>query len=519
VTSATLPEPSVVPTAAPDGAGFFALLRGTNPFAVNRIVPADAVATDVPGLHDRAYRRLMELARQASQQFPGIGAVLWGEPGIGKSHVLARLAQWANKEEIPLVSLANLQASPETLPRSLLRLVLNSLSGNRLHHFHTTTLYRLLLAAIRRALQADGTRKFSMPAAETAYQRQLDAVAEDDPARAAGLERTVFDVLFEFFRGSYLVWKGQEDHRAGPALRWLRGEALDPEEATLLRLPRHRGRTPEIALADDQEVKQVLTALAQLASWSNKPLILCFDQVDNLEKEQFSALARFLHALIDSAGNLLIVTAGVQPTLLRWHAESVVQESSWDRLVQYEIELQRATVKEARQLALARLQAVQESAQASAPLWRLVQDDVLFPLGEAWSQRFLANKVEIRPRDAINWAGEGWRREQEALRQLGDEAWLTGWANRQRVEIRERGLTDAEKQQRIDERTGLKLAELKQQRLREPLGLPPDADNLTGLLAALLRGCRELPACAALQQVEFLKKLSIKTVGVVARRF
>ena len=36
--------------------------------------------------------------------------------------------------------------------------------------------------------------------------------------------------------------------------------------------------------------------------------LLCFDQADNLDEEQVRALTRFLHDVLDSAGNLLVVT-------------------------------------------------------------------------------------------------------------------------------------------------------------------------------------------------------------------
>src|SRR5439155_21178802 len=95
------------------------------------------------------------------------------------------------------------------------------------------------------------------------------------------------------------------------------------------------------ALADNRQIKHVLVALAQLALWRGQPFILCFDQVDNLDTEQAAALARFLEALLDSAPNVLVITAGVQETLLGWREAGVIQASAWDRLAQVEVSLQR----------------------------------------------------------------------------------------------------------------------------------------------------------------------------------
>ena len=89
-----------------------------------------------------------------------------------------------------------------------------------------------------------------------------------------------------------------------------------------------------VGLADDEQVKKALVALCQAAWFWGRPVVLAFDQVDNLEPAQFRALARFLHALLDAATNLLVVTSGVQATLVQWRQERVVQDSSWDRLAQ-----------------------------------------------------------------------------------------------------------------------------------------------------------------------------------------
>ena len=69
-------------------------------------------------------------------------------------------------------------------------------------------------------------------------------------------------------------------------------------------------------LRDDQEVEQVLLALAQLALVSRQPFILCIDQVENLDPDKLKPLTRFLHALLDHASNLLVITSGVKQTLL-----------------------------------------------------------------------------------------------------------------------------------------------------------------------------------------------------------
>src|SRR5207248_3265292 len=88
-----------------------------------------------------------------------------------------------------------------------------------------------------------------------------------------------------------------------------------------------------------------------------------------------------------------------------WQADGVIQHSTWDRLGQYEVELQRVGVAEARQIVQAYLQLVQEQFLSLGPVKGLVQKDYLFPLGERWARECLAGKTDVRPRDGDNLAG------------------------------------------------------------------------------------------------------------------
>ena len=231
----------------------------------------------------------------------------------------------------------------------------------------------------------------------------------------------------------------------------------------------------------------MLVALSRLALGAGQPFLLGFDQVDNLDDEQMAALARFLEALLDAAPNLLVVTAGVQATLLHWRQRRVIQDSAWDRLAQFEVRLQRVTPAEAERIVAARLADFFEAFRGQARL----PTAPLFPLGEAWRAEFLRDKVDLRPRDVVNWVREGFRREQEVLAREGGPAWLATWGRRQPV--MEGPKTDNDDaQQAIDRRVARQVAEHAAQRRHQPETLPPDADNLAGLVGGLLEQCRAL---------------------------
>jgi hypothetical protein len=237
-------------------------------------------------------------------------------------------------------------------------------------------------------------------------------------------------------------------------------------------------------LGDKQRIKQVLVALSRMTLGLGKPFLLCFDQVDNLEDEQAQALARFLEALIDSSPNLLVVTAGVQATLMRWR-QHLFQESAWHRLAQFEIGLQRLTPEQGRQIVSARLERSLTPFEAVEPVRHWLQQDHLFPLGQRWADSFFHDKIDLRPRDVVNGAREGWQLEQQKLAELGGPLWLEQWGSRTGTAAGTE-LTEHDSPAAIDDRIEQKLRELVRRRLSNPESLPPDADHLTGLVATLL---------------------------------
>ncbi len=97
---------------------FFERLARDNPFLENRVNGPAPAAVDVHDIHRAAFERLTSLARQAVTIRRGLGAVLWGDAGIGKSHLLARLERWAQSTPAVYLYLHNLQAAPDALPRA-----------------------------------------------------------------------------------------------------------------------------------------------------------------------------------------------------------------------------------------------------------------------------------------------------------------------------------------------------------------------------------------------------------------
>ncbi len=476
---------------------FLARVAAVNPFLENRVNGPAPAGQDVAVVHRAAFDRLTALAGETLGARRGLGAVLTGPAGIGKSHLLARLARWAGPDTAHLVYLHNLQAAPDALPRSLVNAVVAALTHGRRTGFTQTPLYQLALAGLVEA--AGGQGHITWSRLEQCHQRWLDRLGPE-----AG-DRIVHEVLYHFFRSANRLARSRgDDGVAGLAVRWLAGQALDPVEARLLGLPPGRRRDEPVALEDAQQLKQVIVALARLAVAHGKPFVLALDQVDNLEDEQFSALSRFLEALLDMAPGLLVVTAGIQPTLVRWRQEGVVQGSAWDRIGQFELRLQPLTPAQAQHLVGARLDDFLTPFATLAPVEERRRNDPLFPLGRAWSEQHLLRSAEIRPRQVISLAREGWRQEQAALDRLGGD-WLAGWPHQAGEPVDDGPhLTREQEEALIDQEVERELEVVRRRLLSDPGELPPDGDRLASVLFDLLEACRSRQAAPDLVSVRRL---------------
>src|SRR5207248_102653 len=182
--------------------------------------------------------------------------------------------------------------------------------------FNRSPLYALLVGALKAAIPPEAKGRATWTELEAAHANLLTRLAQGDPSGGVLFDRTAHEVLFRFYQAAHSSQRGSGEELAALAVRWLSGEALDPAEARRLGLPAQRNPAEPVALADNQHIKQVFVALTQLARAAGRLFLLSLDQVDNLDEEQVRALSRFLHDLLDSAGNLLIVTTGVRQTLL-----------------------------------------------------------------------------------------------------------------------------------------------------------------------------------------------------------
>ena len=211
---------------------FFQRVESLNPFLDNRINGPSANDVDVDAIHQAAFARLTRLAREACDIAAASAPCCGARPASAKVICCRALGRWANLDnQACFVYLHNLQAAPEHLPRSLLHAVVTILTTGRQQRFVDTPLFELVHASLLEAVDHKLGR-YTWPQLERAYTRLIEGIAGSDLPGTTPIDRTVWDVLFRFFRSVRRAGQGKEDGlTAALAVRWLAGQALDPDEA------------------------------------------------------------------------------------------------------------------------------------------------------------------------------------------------------------------------------------------------------------------------------------------------
>ncbi|WP_425615846.1 AAA family ATPase [Anatilimnocola sp. NA78] len=473
-----------VPTTADSDDQFFAAIASSNPFERNRISDPTDMDSDVESIHAAAFDRLTSLADETLRAEAGNGAMLLGNAGVGKSHLLARFWRWAKDRQACFVFLHNIQVRPSDMSRYLLKCCISRLAEDRLDRLRTTPLFELLKESVRKTStdlfvkHKDDLRKASAAIAE---RLQLDP--------------QIFFMLFRFFFSVQIAVNSSDPAKrdthnqlAALAVRWLKGELLDAEEAKSLGI-RLRPSEEVTELGEDQIVT-VLATIARLSAVIDRPFVLCIDQADNMQEDQLTALSRALQNFIDRRVNLLVVVSGVHDEMLRLIDQGVIPAAAADRFQHRQpIVVRRIGRSEAKQLVSERLQSFFARFDGlPAQCKPFFNDDDLFPLGREWFENMEAGAIELRPRDVLTWASDRWRTIQGQIRTESAAAWLRRW-NQAAPETSPQELTAEELQRAIDAKVAAKFEEAITSRRLQPGSLPADSDNLLRLVAQSLKHC------------------------------
>jgi len=473
-------------------ADFERALLGTNPFARVRVSEPSRVDVDVPTIHGSEFLRLKKRVEMVRKDGGAVGVLLLGSAGVGKSHLLSRLWRWALEHQTDYVFLHNVLASPERMPRYLTRAIVSTLVGRR-EQLNESRLTKMLLAAL-----SFPAERIGRPAGPATIAQDLERACQRTG------DGRVLTVLSQYLHAVRLANQGGdigETHlsRAKAALDWLSCDSLEPERAALIDLA---SEGDAAAIEDDSRAEQVLCTLFDLGRAGGHPFVLCLDQVDNLDDERVRALTAFLHVIIDHARNLVVVTSGVNDSMMDFKRRGVISMAVWDRLAQHVVELVPVTPAEGREIIAARCRAFFsgfESVRGQLPNGR----GPLFPLTEAFAKTVLDPNIEVRARDVIRCARDEWEELQALVEERGIGQWL---ANTNERPDRKKLRTPLSLEQAIDAAVRKRVRQAVDQRRLHPGTLPPDEDNLASLTVAALEHCKGRPEYSLLSATRASEK-------------
>jgi hypothetical protein len=405
---------------------FFRCLLESNPFAVSAVSRAADAAVHVEAVHQEQFREVVTCVQQVQRTGGHPGLVVWGEAGIGKSHLLTHVCRWAERDGCAYCFFFRaVPANPAAVPWHIVRSVIRQMTRQSSVDPRHTALGRLVRKAIEQAMGQlpPQAQPYRVGQARVALRRLVDRRWPDS---AAGAETLIIcDLLFHFLFG-------RGNRAAQSALRWLAGEPLDATEAAELGVRCVGNAQVPVHLSQMFSAQSVLVALAALASFGNRAMVLVFDAVDPLAPEQVQALAQFLHPLADDARNLLMVLSGEQQAISERVEQGVITREIWDRLAHdhRRILLHYIPQSQVRQILNARLHQFIEPFLTLSIVRQRVEQDPLFPLGSDWFEERTCGLSEFRTRYVIHWANERWHQQQTRLHELGGPAWLEACCQR-----------------------------------------------------------------------------------------
>lgn len=359
-----------------------------NPFRASIVNdPWRALETDVPSIHQSTFERCCEAIRAIRSTGNTTSILMHGEPGSGKTHLLARLRMHIAEEaeadgpgglqEAIFVSV-RLQTTAQMIWRHLRRCFVGDLlrrGDDGKSQLERLLLHQLSLCGL---VKGDGflwlkQAREDFATADRINQALHSLFNEIDP------EGKISYKLRQIF--SYLLLK----RHYSEATDWLRGNSLPQSALEKLgfesqREDEERGEDLEI---DDQDV-QIVVALCRLATL-DLPFIFCFDQVEALQPDLqdtsgLSAFGQMIGDLHDNTRCSLLISS-VQSTFLDT-LSTCLPPHNFARASQFgRLNLLPLSWDEAVKLLQARMNSIPElaslrSEHSDNPLWPLQEVEV-----------------------------------------------------------------------------------------------------------------------------------------------
>ncbi|QTA92168.1 p-loop containing [Desulfonema magnum] len=304
------------------------ILNQENPFTSSSVGdPWEDKYLDVKSINERAFKEIFQLIEQKIKNpaLPCAGLV-FGEVGSGKTHLISRILRYDRESEFPF-SFAYIQPieDPQQTYRYLLREVIVNLCYPINKSSATTQLDIILAKSFKEVgekiypsdiekmdkffdeLRSDPVGLFKAKKISLGMLRDLGksfkTVIEKRRSERKAIEfmRAKFpDIPKEFFK---VLFQYQSPSKRSAAMDWLKGIAIDDEDAALLRVTNRMEDSPNLL---EQKSRHILSCLGALLAYYGKPLVVCFDRLENYDTDaKIHSLGKMVEFLVDKAKAML----------------------------------------------------------------------------------------------------------------------------------------------------------------------------------------------------------------------
>jgi hypothetical protein len=390
-----------------------------NPFDSDKVRKARDVITDVPDIHEKAYRNLESELQRVRRSRVSRGVLITGVAGSGKSHLISRLYR-GRPGDVLFFQIEALPGGKGWL-KQILQCIVNDLEqpvGPENQKIQLGVLIRHLIGGVKAELGIASGAKLNFDHLNKALEarcRQIERTIPDP------LVRDVLHVLAELYRwqAPFSSKDPERGKKTRLAIQWLKGAMIDDEELSLIGVRSNFGDDAESGYVSHLTVLRVFGMLTV----GQAPIILAFDQLDTMEEATINSLGNQLLELIGSsaaAPNYLVVTAGVVEQMDIFLKDRIVTNAVADVIFKTRIDLMALGMEDCRKIVEKRLDGLLTPGQrAKLP----AAADGLFPFTDEFLAQRLTGPIKPSPRGAIKVARSAF----DEIQERATPEWVSTW--------------------------------------------------------------------------------------------
>lgn len=288
-------------------------LRENNPFySSSHPDPWVRQFPNITTLNGEVFSTIMRIIRnQKNKPTNPVGILIKGEAGMGKTHMIARIRECCedNSFDIKFATIKPI-IDHQTPLRRVLKGIITNLAHPVSDHCPCTQIHGMIFAIVYDYLTHQHKKKELVKNIDQDMNRFF-TVLYRNPKKIEPFFKDVQtwaisqipQINFNFIR---LLFAFCNPKYQQIAYMRIKGEIGDPKEAELLQIP-YRENPSDLEM--EEEARDFLISLGYLLTQYNQNLIVCFDQLENLQtKELVQAFGRIIFTIINDCPSIIPLT-------------------------------------------------------------------------------------------------------------------------------------------------------------------------------------------------------------------